>query len=393
MASVNDERVEQAWALMSRFAARTGLGVRPSPRRYLWTDAFAVCNFIGLARRTGDARAGALAAELVHRAHHVLGRHRPDDGRTGWISGLPEASGAEHPTLGGLRIGKPLRERGPAEAFDERLEWDRDGQCFHYLTRWMRALDQLARAAYESRLNVWARELAATAHRRFTHTLRAGARRMYWKMSIDLRRPLVPSMGHHDPLDGLLTCLELEETAAAWGRSGRGPDLAHARADFGAMIDPRSLATCEPLRIGGLLVDIQRVSRLLQLGARGVEPGLLHALLDALLAASTVGLTRYAGRFNLELPATLRIAFRELALAIGLAAVESIDRASVPGVSRAAWADLDRFLPLRERIERFWRAPAHREVASWLEHEDQNEVMLATSLVPDGYLVRPALAT
>ena len=311
------------------------------------------------------------------------------------------------PTLGGLRIGKPLRERAATEFFDDRLEWDRDGQYFHYLTKWMRALDQLARAAYEVKPNVWARELAATAHRCFTHTLLAGGgKRMYWKMSVDLRRPVVASMGHHDPrdggltshghhdpLDGLLTCLELEETSVAWRRDCRGADLTPARAEFSVMIDPRSLATTEPLRIGGLLVDVQRVTRLLQTSARYADPALLHAVLDALLAATAVGLGRYAGRPNLALPATLRIAFRELALSIGLAALESIDRASIPGVSRSAWAALDRFLPLRERIERFWLVPEHREVASWLEHEDLNDVMLATSLVPDGYLIRPALAT
>src|SRR5204863_8265324 len=133
-------------------------------------------------------------------------------------------------------------------------------QYFHYLTKWMRALDQLSRAAYEARLNAWARELADTAHRRFTHTLVAGAgKRMYWKMSVDLTRPLVPSMGHHDPLDGLLTCLELEETAAAWRSGSRGPDLSAAIADFLGMLEPRTLATADPMRVGGLLVAVQRV--------------------------------------------------------------------------------------------------------------------------------------
>jgi hypothetical protein len=43
--------------------------------------------------------------------HAVLGRHRPDDRRTGWISGLEEQEGSEHPTAGGLRIGKVMNER------------------------------------------------------------------------------------------------------------------------------------------------------------------------------------------------------------------------------------------------------------------------------------------
>ena len=56
----------------------------------------------------------------------------------------------------------------------------------------------------------WAVELAKTAHARFTYMPASGGRkRMYWKMSIDLTYPLVPSMGQHDPLDGLITYQQL----------------------------------------------------------------------------------------------------------------------------------------------------------------------------------------
>jgi len=88
--------------LMTDFADRTGLvGERP-PRRYLWTDAFAVCNFVGLTHRTGDKTYRELALRLVDQVHHVLGRHRADDPRAGWISGLSEEEGERHPTRGGL---------------------------------------------------------------------------------------------------------------------------------------------------------------------------------------------------------------------------------------------------------------------------------------------------
>src|SRR5205823_2312671 len=110
----------------------------------------------------------ALAGGLVERVHQSLGKHRPDDSRSGWISGLPEEIALAHPTRGGLRIGKTLPERGPDEAFDERLEWDRDGQYFHYLTKWMHALDQVSRATKEPRYNLWARELAQVAYRAFS---------------------------------------------------------------------------------------------------------------------------------------------------------------------------------------------------------------------------------
>ena len=38
-------------------------------------------------------------------------------------------------------------------------------------------------------------------------------------------------------------------------------------------------------------------------------------------------------------------------------------------------------------IEAFWRDPANRRSNTWTEHRDINEVMLATSLAPDGYLM------
>jgi hypothetical protein len=133
----------------------------------------------------------------------VLGRHREDDPRTGWISGLGEREGEEHPTRGGLRIGKELFERAPGEPYDELLEWMRDGQYYHYLTKWMHALNKVSQATGNPIYNRWAIELAKTAHNAFTYEISPGGRkRMYWKMSIDLSRPLVHSMGAQDPLEG-----------------------------------------------------------------------------------------------------------------------------------------------------------------------------------------------
>ena len=244
--------VVAAGELMARFAERTA-----GARRYLWTDAFAVCNLLELARASGDNRHREAALRLVGDVHHTLGRHRADETRRGWISGLTAADAEAHPTVGGLRIGKPHPERGPDEPLDERREWDRDGQYFHYATKWMHALDQTAREMGQPIFNTWARELALAAHRGFTYVPRPGGpRRMYWKMSIDLSRPLVASMGQHDPIDGFLTCVELEATAAAL--RAPGPSLEGATADFAAMVDPAGLASADPLGIGGLLVDAYR---------------------------------------------------------------------------------------------------------------------------------------
>ena len=49
-----DSKIKVAIALMTDFAERTGLSSERPPQRYLWTDAFAVCNFLGLARVTRD---------------------------------------------------------------------------------------------------------------------------------------------------------------------------------------------------------------------------------------------------------------------------------------------------------------------------------------------------
>jgi len=192
--------------IMTEFAEQTGLSpLRRPPSRYLWTDAFAVCNFLELYRQTGDDSFKALALSLVDQVHETLGRHRQDDTRSGWISGLGEDEGRLHPTAGGLRIGKKMNERGPADPFDENMEWDRDGQYYHYLTKWMHALQCVATTTSEQVYSRWARELAQKVHAGFVFTSALdGQKYIHWKMSIDLSRPLVPSMGLHDPLEGFI---------------------------------------------------------------------------------------------------------------------------------------------------------------------------------------------
>jgi hypothetical protein len=357
-------RAAQAGELMLAFAEDTGLvdGQRP-PTRYLWTDAFAVCNFLALDETE-------LALKLVDQVHRTLGRRDPRHEPDGWLSGLDDPDAEEHPTWGGLRIGKKLAERPEGEPLDDRLEWDRDGQYFHYLTKWMHALDQVARRTAQARFNVWARELAEVAFRAFTYVpTGVGGRRMYWKMSTDLWRPLVPSMGHHDPLDGYITFRQLQATATRLDIANVGPQLAVEAAEFAAMI-PDDLATSDPLGLGGLLADAWRVEQLAGEGAisdRGSR--------DQILAAAEVGL-RAVGRGEFHGPAAYRLAFRELGLAVGLAAVPLLGAAD----------GLSRFVPLRDEIEAFWLDPDHRQARAWLDYRHINEVMLATSLVPDGFL-------
>jgi hypothetical protein len=377
-----EQAFEAADSLMASFAERTGLTSDRPAVRYLWTDAFAVCNFLGLARLTGEQRYLRTALALVDQVHHVLGRHRADDSRTGWISGLGEAEGEAHPTRGGLRIGKELPERRAGEPLDERLEWDRDGQYFHYLTKWMHALDQVSRATSDGRFNLWARELARVAHASFTYGQgEPGGRRMVWKMSTDLTRPLVTSMGQHDALDGFITCLQLESTASSRAVE---PELSEAIASFGSMLAATDVRTADPLGLGGLLSDASRVAQLLARGAFDDA-----SLLDGLLAAAEQGLAVYSRRGEWREAAARRLAFRELGLAIGLAAVEllanSRDALEDPR-SRACLTRLESQRELGTALVEFWLDPAHRQSRTWSEHRNINEVMLATGLEPAGYL-------
>jgi hypothetical protein len=382
---MTDAAARRAAALMAAFAERTGLTSSAPPRRYLWTDAFAVCNYLGLAAATSDARFIDIALDLVNQVHHVLGRHHPDDPRTGWISGLEGGEAEAHPTRGGLRIGKPLPERGPDEPLDQHLEWDRDGQYFHYLTKWMHALDQTSRATGDPRFNVWARELAETAHSAFVQGP-PGRRQMAWKMGTDLSRPLVPSMGQHDPLDGMITCIQLETTARLFATLPGGPSLDRAIREFEALSHTIDVRTTDPLGLGGLLTDAVRVTQLP--AAEALEGGnLLASLLDAALE----GLSWYVRMGGWRESAHRRLAFRELGLAIGLAGCELPEDAGRSGAletrNRDRLESLRSFLPLGEAIEAFWLEPAHQAVPTWSEHRDINEVMLATRLAPAGFLV------
>jgi hypothetical protein len=379
-----------AQKIMIEFARLTGLSPASSaPRRYLWTDAFAVCNFLGLYQEAECKEFKDLALQLVDQVHNVLGRHRHDDHRTGWISGLDEEDGRLHPTKGGLRIGKQLKERRPSDPFSERLEWDRDGQYYHYLTKWMHALNRVATVTGDFTYNRRAIELAKAVHSKFVYAPSPGSqKRMYWKMSIDLSYPLVPSMGLHDPLDGLITYSQLQATAAEDSKQSTA-DLRAEIADMADMCKGRSWATDDPLGIGGLLSDAFRVAQLMAKGYFA-QTGLLGDLLDA----SLVGLKALTNEDPLKLPADYRLAFRELGLSIGLGVVEKLPELTErnehtfgkgPGL-KVQMKALKQYERLKQVIESFWLQPQYQGAESWIAHRDINMVMLATSLAPDGYL-------
>lgn len=373
--------LQSAKEIMEEFAFQTGLVSDKLQRRYLWTDAFAVCNFIELYRLSGDTKYKDLAINLVDKVHYVLGRHREDDERRGWISGLSEDEGKKHPTKGGLRIGKRLNERKSNEPFDEALEWERDGQYYHYLTKWMYALNKLSKAINDQTFNLWAVELAKTAHSAFVYSTPSGDKRMYWKMSIDLSYPLVHAMGQHDPLDGLVAYVTLQSTSP---KESSWPSLDSEINDMKSMCEQMEWKTSDPLGIGELLVNAYKAAQLIP------NNYFDNQLVNNLLKTSVESLETYILENQLELPANYRLPFRELGLAIGLEAVKELKNLMEQKTrffnkhSHLLVDEISRYVSLADKIEDFWLK--NKWSKSWSEHLDINMVMLATYMIPNGYL-------
>src|SRR3569832_1116123 len=84
-------RLQAAPSLMMSFAERTGLTTKQRPRHYLWTDAFAVCNFLGLERAIGDRQ---------NRDQTVRGRRRaPSVNSIGTIHNNDISNRLRHPII------------------------------------------------------------------------------------------------------------------------------------------------------------------------------------------------------------------------------------------------------------------------------------------------------
>lgn len=370
------ESMHEARQIMEQFAQRTGLAGSSGDlrERYLWTDAFAVQAFLGLSRSLDEPQCRDHALKLVDTVHAVLGRHRADDSRTGWISGLPEEEGLRHPTIGGLRIGKPLPERSSNEKPDESIDWDRDGQYFHYLTRWCQALLAGHQETGAGNLAGWAVELLNAGEQFVDAT--EGRLRMYWKMNIDLSAPVVRQMGAHDPLDGLI-CAERTADLAP----DRAADLERFTGYMKALSAGQSWATTDALGIGGLLLNAARAS-VLQESADLPDSASPRRLMDESLRS----LEAYAGHaYRPSMPAEHRLAFRECGLSLGLRVLAAMLE-NRPDADRDRQA-LARYLHLADELEDFWREPGHQQAGTWSGHRNINAVTLASSLVARHYPV------
>jgi hypothetical protein len=365
-----NDMLNLARRLMDDFAQRTGLsGTGGHPQeRYLWTDAFAMQTFFGLAHAYNENAYRRQALTLLDEVHHHLARFQPGDERKGWISGLPEEEGQAHPTAGGLRIGKQLPERRPDEPFDERLEWDRDGQYFHYNTRWIQALLQTHQETGEHRYALWAAELLA-ASAKFIYKA-DGRVRMYWKMSTDLSRPLVQSMGAHDPLEGLVCVLGILEVVPEMATQ-----LQPMVQDLVVCCRHLDWATTDPLGIGGLLLNLDRV---LHLDSHPKDlPESVRP--EKLLADCLYGLEAYSYTYHPNQHASQRLAFRECGLSLGLRVIQR--RQAELASAGLNPEPLDRFRFLADNIEAFWCHPNNQQSVTWTEHRNINAVTLAASLV------------
>jgi hypothetical protein len=253
---------------MTEFDKRGRTSERGS-NRSLWTDAFAVCALLGLARATGDRDPVERALLLVD-------------------------------TVQGL----------------ERKGAAREGREFRHLTKWMHALDQVARATSRPRYNEWARELGSAALA--TVPAHDGARPVVARtLSIDVSRTLVESSRQLDAIGGFVALTQVQATAAELPGGARDLDLHDEIAALSRMIEGTEISADDLLGVGELLADAWRLQQL------GVEHDLL---VRRMLRGALEGLVQCRLADLVDRSAHHRSPLRELGLALGLRAVEPMLR-------------------------------------------------------------------
>jgi len=368
------QNADTACKLMDDFLDRTGISGAGGDikRRYLWTDAFAVQACFALARQYDNNDYYRHALKLIDQVHFTLGRHRPDDVRTGWISNLSEDEGRENPVSNGLRIGKNLPERPEGESYNPGTEWNRDGQYFHYLTRWFNTLIQAFRETGEKRYAELAVELIKAGGKFIRKD--GDSVRMVWKMNIDLTEPVVETMGAHDPLEGLLCVI-----TAMILVPGSRHELEPLREEMTALCRGMNWFTDDPLGIGGLLLN---TARSFELGKRdeklpsGIRPA-------SLFAAALDGLQIFSGNvYDHRQPPEYRLAFRECGLSLGFRVLYGL-RESFSSFN-INLDKLSHYLALANEIENFWTTERSRQSLTWSDHRDINAVSLASSILANG---------
>ncbi len=371
MDTTGNEYFTTARTLMDDFLERTAVtGNTGNPKqRYLWTDAFAVQACFALYHALDERAYYDYALKLIDLVHETLGQYRDDDPRTGWISGLPEGEGKENPTANGLRIGKKLGERATGESYNQQLEWERDGQYFHYLTRWFMALLQAFRETHEKRYALWAVELIK-AGEKFIYG-KGRNLRMYWKMNTGLSEAAVESMGAHDPMEGLICTI-----SAMNALPEKKESLVSLKEKFQHICREMSWYTNDPLGIGGLLLN---TCRSFELSMK--EEALPEEIQPEMLFSSGIsGLKVFSDHlFDPTRPAVSRLAFRECGLSLGCKVLHELrDRYRGFNVN---FSELTNHLWIARSIEQFWIQPSSHKSSTWTDHLDINAVTLAASIL------------
>jgi hypothetical protein len=193
---------------------------------------------------------------------------------------------------------------------------------------------------------------------------------MYWKMSTDLSRPLVTSMGAHDPLEGLICTISAMKAAPPMEA-----ELQPLKEDFQEICAGREWSTDDALGIGGLLLDTLRVCILTE--AKAALPASVQP--QKLWGDSLHSLENFASQHSPRMSATQRLPFRECGLTLGLRALHG--GKSFPEKAGLNLDPLDPYLSLAATIENFWLDSKNQRASTWTGHLDINAVTLAASLV------------
>jgi hypothetical protein len=123
-------------------------------------------------------------------------------------------------------------------------------------------------------------------------------------------------------------------------------------------------------------------------------------MVEHILKQALIGIRLFVDTRHLNDTAHNRLAFREFGLAIGLRSIIILSRKHSDNYehflgehSKQTFKDISltlealrKFTHLADSIESFWQDDRHQRERSWLHHIDINEVMLATSLCPIGFL-------
>jgi len=318
--------------------------------RYLWTDAFGVCNYITLFCETKDPKYLDQADSLINQVHEILGKGRHGDNKR------LEPATDEQPLLGGLRIGK-IDDEGS----------DGDGQYFHYLTKWMFCLNRMSIARNDEKYNQWAIDLAKSIHPAFVYKPSNSNRsRMFWKMSIDLKKPLVRSEGNLDPFDGYLTYRILQDTDLHFnqGSSASSADDSSANrgildkeiADMKSMVDVKYpyYSSNDPLDLGEAMWIAHWYYD---------EPWSHHISKESLHSINELWDQGYFKSHSYY-----RLAFREFGTTIGVQVNPLVER------QKKEW--IDRRVPM---LHSFW------EKELFKRDSNITPVMYCTSLIPGAF--------